>query len=314
MKPFEICRPGTFVDASGRAVTITEAMLREMATGYNTKLRCAALCLGHPKQDDPAYGWVKDLDYRDGALVAEPERVDGEFEMAVKDGHFPNRSASFFVPNTPNNPTPGRYYLKHVGFLGGAQPAVDGLRPVEFSAFDDEAGNDLVVSLAGYEGFIRAQERKRLEDEVQLSALANNTLREAMRKVVKRENELEELTGDLIKKAILRPTEKDQFVALASHLSETDGIICFGSGDDAGKEDAFTLLKRLMEGRAPLVQLGETPGLNGPLPGGQVNLCMPEDVPSNLASSNLHDQASNYQAVHGGTYRDAVLAVSGGRR
>ncbi len=50
----------------------------------------------------------------------------------VKAGRFKSRSASFYHPDNPNNPKPGVYYLRHVGFLGAQPPAVKGLKAVEF--------------------------------------------------------------------------------------------------------------------------------------------------------------------------------------
>jgi hypothetical protein len=291
MQAFEICRPGTFMDATGRVVSVTEDALREMSMGYNTKVRRAPLVVGHPKMDDPAYGWVRGLEYRDGALLAMPEQVDEKFSSAVKDGRFPNRSAAFFAPNTPNNPTPGRYYLKHVGFLGAAQPAVDGLRPVEFSAFDGDSGHDLVVSLAGYEGYIRHQERRRLTHE----------------------HEMMTLTDQLINKAILRGTEREAFVALASHFCAVDSVILFGSGEDAEQADAFTLLRRLMENRAPLVQLGvyDRCDREGPLRGETtVNLAMPAGITVDQSRADLHAKAVAYKHANGCDYQTAVRAVS----
>ena len=41
--------------------------------------------------------------------------------------HFKKRSASFYPPGHPANPTPDRPYLRHVGFLGAQPPAVKGL-------------------------------------------------------------------------------------------------------------------------------------------------------------------------------------------
>lgn len=289
-KPFEICRPGTFVDARGKLVPVTEDALREMATGYNPKLRRAPLVIGHPKMDDPAFGWVSDLDYRDGALLARPEQVDRDFSTAVQAGRYANRSASFFGPNTPGNPTPGRYYLKHVGFLGARQPAVDGLKPVEFSVFDGEDDNGLVVSLAGWEANIRYRERRQVE----------------------RETGLNRLVSDLSNKGVLRAGEQDAFVALAEYLAADSGVIRFGQGDDAEQADALGLLTRLFEHRPPVVMLGELNMGDNPFEG--TELAMPSGIMSDVHHADLHRRAVAYQRSNGGTYQDAVKAVAGGSR
>ena len=54
----------------------------------------------------------------------------------VAAGRFKKRSASFYTPDSPNNPKPGVYYLRHVGFLGAQPPAVKGLKEVAFAEDD----------------------------------------------------------------------------------------------------------------------------------------------------------------------------------
>jgi hypothetical protein len=51
----------------------------------------------------------------------------------VKAGAYKKVSASFYPKDHPNNPTPGVYALRHVGFLGAQPPAVKGLKPTEFA-------------------------------------------------------------------------------------------------------------------------------------------------------------------------------------
>lgn len=137
MKPFEIFRSGTHVDSRGRSFTFSDADLGAIASQYDPALSHAPIVVGHPKEDDPAYGWVKSIAFRDGTLVVDVEDVEPQFSDLVKQGRFRQRSASFFPPEHPNNPKPGQYYLRHVGFLGAAAPAVKGLKPVEFGAADD---------------------------------------------------------------------------------------------------------------------------------------------------------------------------------
>ena len=133
MKPLEIFRPGTHTDSSGRTVTFGPSDLMATARAYNPNLHEAPLVVGHPETNHPAYGWVASLSCRAGALEALPHQVDSEFADLVNQGRFKNISASFWLPDAANNPVPGAYYLRHVGFLGAAAPAVKGLRRPEFS-------------------------------------------------------------------------------------------------------------------------------------------------------------------------------------
>jgi hypothetical protein len=137
MKPFEIFRSGRHTSSQGVELTFADTDLAAIAAGYDPSAYEAPIVVGHPKQDAPAYGWVKSLSVKAGRLVAEPQQIDAAFAELVKDGKFKNRSAAFYSPSSPNNPKPGSYYLRHVGFLGAEPPAVKGLKPVEFADADD---------------------------------------------------------------------------------------------------------------------------------------------------------------------------------
>ncbi|MCA3367276.1 MAG: peptidase [Roseomonas sp.] len=137
MKQLHIFRSGVHQPMQGGALEFREADLAATAAAYDPALGEAPLVVGHPKTDAPAYGWVRALRAEGGDLVAEPHQVEPAFAEMVASGRFKKISASFYTPNHPSNPKPGAFYLKHVGFLGAAAPAVKGLRDVAFAA--DEA-------------------------------------------------------------------------------------------------------------------------------------------------------------------------------
>jgi len=136
--PIQIFRPGRHTASSGQTLSFTAADLKATAEAYDPVRHQAPLVVGHPALDAPAYGWVASLQFQEpgGVLEALPEQVDPAFAELVKAGRFKRISASFYRPEAPGNPAPGTYYLRHVGFLGAAAPAVQGLRPVQFSADD----------------------------------------------------------------------------------------------------------------------------------------------------------------------------------
>ena len=135
----EIFKAGTHRDDAGRVHTFTPAMLAEMAATYNRALREAPLTVGHPKDNLPAYGWVGRVYVNDaGNLAVDPDQVDPAFAEMVRAGRFKKRSASFYPPGAPHNPTPGKWYLRHVAFLGAQPPAVAGLKDIGFAADADE--------------------------------------------------------------------------------------------------------------------------------------------------------------------------------
>lgn len=135
-KLFEIFKAGTRADNNGRTVTITEADVAGAAAAYDPALHEAPLVVGHPKTDAPAYGWVSGLHADGGVLSADFAQVDDDFAGLVNDGRYKKVSASFYPPDSPSNPKPGSWYLRHVGFLGAQPPAVKGLSAVSFAEDD----------------------------------------------------------------------------------------------------------------------------------------------------------------------------------
>lgn len=136
MNPLNIFRPGTHTAQNGQTLTFTVADLTATAAAYDPARHEAPLVVGHPATDDPAYGWVASLAVSADGLEATPRQVDPEFAALVNAERFARISASFFLPAAPSNPVPGVYYLRHVGFLGAAAPAVKGLRKPSFNLSD----------------------------------------------------------------------------------------------------------------------------------------------------------------------------------
>jgi len=141
MPKIHFFRPGRHTAMSGQTIEFSAADLAAAAAAYDPAVFQAPIVVGHPAIDAPAYGWVAKIDCRDGDLYAEPEQVEPQFAELVRAGRFKKVSAAWYAPGHPNNPAPGRYYLKHLGFLGAAAPAVPGLKPVRFAAGPD----DLVI-------------------------------------------------------------------------------------------------------------------------------------------------------------------------
>lgn len=134
----QIFKAGTHIAEDGRTLTFSEADVRQIADSYDPALHEAPIVVGHPTTDAPAYGWGKALSARNGVLFAEPQQVDADFAGMVNAGRFKKISASIFMPDTPGNPTPGKFYLRHIGFLGAQPPAVKGLKSAAFA--EDGAG------------------------------------------------------------------------------------------------------------------------------------------------------------------------------
>lgn len=138
---YEIFRAGTRKDANGNTVTITAQDLQSVAQSYNANFHEAPLVIGHPTHNAPAFGWVSKLSVKGDVLTADFSQVSDDLVDWVRAGHYKKVSASFYPPTHPSNPVQGKWYLRHVGFLGATAPAVKGLSAISFA--DDEA--DVVV-------------------------------------------------------------------------------------------------------------------------------------------------------------------------
>ncbi len=127
----EIFKAGRHISDDGQSLFFSFDDIQDIAQNYSPELREAPLVLGHPQTDGPAQGWVKGLRAtEDGRLLMAVKQVAHGFAQMLKEGRFKKRSASFYSPGHPNNPTPGKWYLRHVGWLGAQQPAIAGLQDV----------------------------------------------------------------------------------------------------------------------------------------------------------------------------------------
>lgn len=133
-----IFQAGRHRDMNGAAIIITEVELQKTVSTYQPSLHEAPLVIGHPQHDAPAWGWVSGLNLINGVLLATVQQVDPAFSEIVHSGRYKKVSASFYTPDAANNPVPGTYYLRHVGFLGAQPPAIKGLAAVSFT--EEEGG------------------------------------------------------------------------------------------------------------------------------------------------------------------------------
>ncbi|SDR15664.1 hypothetical protein [Pseudovibrio sp. Tun.PSC04-5.I4] len=138
-KSIEVFRPGTFTSMAGTSFSTSADDLSALAERYDAANNPVPVVVGHPKTNDPAYGWVQSFSYdSDGErLIAEVGDLDPAFAEAVEQGKFKKVSMSFFLPGASSNPAGDDLYPRHIGFLGAAAPAVSGLKPVEFAGGDE---------------------------------------------------------------------------------------------------------------------------------------------------------------------------------
>lgn len=133
---FEIFATGRHTAMEGDTLSFAEADLAATVAAYDVAKHEAPICIGHPKHNLPAFGWIAGISAKGGRLVATPRQVNPAFAEMVRAGSFKKVSAAFWSPDAPGNPTPGVWALRHVGFLGAQPPSVKGLAPVQFAGDD----------------------------------------------------------------------------------------------------------------------------------------------------------------------------------
>lgn len=119
-----IARTGEFADSSGRKHRFTPELLDEIAANYAASEEEAPLVFGHPKDNEPAQGWVKALKSEGGKLFAEIAQISADAKEKVQNGLYRYVSMSLH---------PCGKKLRHVGLLGAVPPAISGLGAVEFA-------------------------------------------------------------------------------------------------------------------------------------------------------------------------------------
>ncbi|NJL56875.1 hypothetical protein HC928_18265 [bacterium] len=103
--------------------------IQQLAASYNADEHEAPVCIGHPKDNSPAFGWVRSLTESEGDLYADLEVQESFYKMLEK-GLFKKRSVSFYDSAPP--------VFRHLGFLGARPPHVKGLKPLELGESDLE--------------------------------------------------------------------------------------------------------------------------------------------------------------------------------
>lgn len=149
--PIESLRPGTFSDSTGHVWTFTEQDIVDMAAGYDPARSPAPVVIGHPKMDDPAVGLIQSAAMVNAKLnlTLNQASLDPAFAADVAAKKFYRVSLRLFTPTHPANPNPGKWSIRHLGFLGAFPPAIPGLAPVFAAGPDDGPVVDFSCGLEG---------------------------------------------------------------------------------------------------------------------------------------------------------------------
>jgi DNA-binding transcriptional MerR regulator len=239
-----IFRTGTHTDSQGRSRTWTTTDLDKAVSSYDPATREAPLVLGHPKDNGPAFGWIEKLRRTGEVLEACFKQVPEELRKAVEAGRYKHKSVSFYKDGS----------VRHVGLLGAAQPAVEGLGAITFSDEEDcfeynQQQEDAGVTIEELQRKLDAEKAAREAAEIKADGFkekaetaetrvrevetANKKLSddfaqaEATKAREAREARFDKLAGD----AKVLPAEKDKILAFAEHLGAESEEISFAESE-----------------------------------------------------------------------------------
>ena len=284
MDAIHIMKAGRHTPNEGTDVSFTEQDFRDIAAVYDPAMHEAPIVIGHPKGDAPAYGWVDRLEVRKEGLFAVPKQVNAEFSELVRQGAFKKVSASFYRPdNAAGNPAKGKWYLRHVGFLGAQPPAVKGLKPVNFAD--------------GSEGFADFEEGLMDLREERLAA----------RERALRKKDDDAFIEALVSKGVLPIGLKEETAAFMESLSE-DAVVNFS------EDDGTAVSKSQVASFREFLEKLPSPVVRGEICTGDFSETADFSAPAHTSVDQdrmeLHRQATSYQKHNNVTYQQAVLAVS----
>ncbi|EGZ8565123.1 TPA: peptidase, partial [Escherichia coli] len=83
MSAIHIFKAGTHTDMHGKKLPFTPDDLAACVKAYDPSVHEAPLVIGHPRTEDPAWGWVKALSLSGVDLMAEPAQLDPQFAEMV---------------------------------------------------------------------------------------------------------------------------------------------------------------------------------------------------------------------------------------
>ena len=136
----EILPKGVHTSSNGFKLPVSDRELNDLVASYNPANFRAPLIVTHDTKGVPdpklaesefAYGVPKMLKRVGDKVKAVFDRVAPEFAQWVKEGKLLAVSPSFYLPDSPSNPTPGKLSLRHIAALGKTPPAIKGMEPLQ---------------------------------------------------------------------------------------------------------------------------------------------------------------------------------------
>lgn len=174
IKKVHIMRVGDQISNDGTPVSVTREMIEDLANSYDPSVHEAPVILGHSSDSSavmsdkiPAYAWLTKVYTVGDDLFTDLDSSDELIEYIEK-GFYKKRSLAYYPGSSKLNPhnqlkTPhaGKPVLRHLAMLGGAPPAVKGLKDITFADGSEvmTVESDAVAPTLGFQ-----EEEKSLRD------------------------------------------------------------------------------------------------------------------------------------------------------
>ncbi|NCJ06677.1 hypothetical protein GS597_09190 [Synechococcales cyanobacterium C] len=264
MQEIEILRAGTFPDNSGQLHTFAASHLDEVVSSYNPANFRAPLIVTHEVDGNDkgladhkelAFGAPKLLKRVGDRVKAVFESISPKFVSWVREGNLLSISPSFYLPDSPNNPSPGKLALRHIAALGKTPPAIKGLAPLSLSEPEYGEAEEGTISFA--QPVIHLDNAMTTDFAQRQSDLEQREAEIAAREAKLRQKELADFAEGLIKAGKLLPAQKPQVVAFMSSLS-ADTTVDFG--EEGQQPTQLAAYQKLLTDAPKLVEFGEVAG------------------------------------------------------
>lgn len=221
-----ILKTGSFKDSNGKEHNFTTADLDKIVDNFNNNHNRVPVCVGHPKSNSPAYGWLNSVKRIGENLYCDFKDVQNEFKTAVKEGLFKNRSISLDKD----------FNIRHLAFLGGQAPAIKGLE--EFCFEGDENSTEIEINeFTDYEENENGKDNQVTTEELQKQLDSANAENERLKaeleakKQAEQTKDFEDFCAEAIKNGNILPKHKESVINILTACSD------FGTFNFADKED-----------------------------------------------------------------------------
>ena len=308
MNNIAIFRTGQHTDSHGNVLDATPDYLRAIAASYQPTLHEAPAVIGHPADNAPAYAWVQSLNF---------SQVDEGFASLLQAGRFKKRSASFYPPGHPSNPTPGRPYLRHVGFLGAQPPAVKGLadfadgdNPPPTYDFEEPTPEPPQPENPMDKTELETKEAELAEREKALAAReAELKKREealAAEEAAREEAEAADFAEGLVKAGKVLPNEKPAVIAILRGMDKS-ATYDFAEGGKLTQKPAADSLRALLQRLPVTVDFAERTAAD---PNATAKPQLPGGTDDDAARDALDRKIQNFAEQHGISYAEAAAQIT----